>query len=147
MNKHRDFVPHLDRARQVAEELYRRYPQQVSRMSAEQFVDEVARQTDIILTNEYKRWNPSATTTWRDRPRGCCTGSCTNTCTVSSADRARIDGSRSPRPASLVKPPAATVPQAMEGLAQSVGIPWSPVHCGPGKVIPLERSGSPTPCH
>lgn len=69
LTKHKDFVPHLDRARSVADELYKRYPNEVNKMSPEQFIDEVARQTDIILTNEYKRWNPSANTSWREAAR------------------------------------------------------------------------------
>lgn len=64
--KHKDFVPHIATARQVAEELLKRYPQQVERMSHEQFIDEVARQTDGLLTSEYKRWFPASAGTWRN---------------------------------------------------------------------------------
>jgi hypothetical protein len=63
--KHEDFTPHVATARSVAEELVRLYPQQVQRMTQEQFVDEVARQTDLILTAEHKRWFPQGNGNWR----------------------------------------------------------------------------------
>jgi hypothetical protein len=64
--KHPDFKPHLDLATQVAEELQARYPQQVNSLTAEQFIDEVARQTGAMLDANWKRFNPTATGTWRD---------------------------------------------------------------------------------
>lgn len=65
LTKHKDFVPHVAQAEQVADELVRRYPQQVLKMSHDQFTDEVARQTDVILTAEHKRWFPQGNGNWR----------------------------------------------------------------------------------
>lgn len=65
VHKHKDFAPHVDLARQVGEYLTKQYPDRVGKMSTEQFIDEVARQTDGILTAQWKRFNPSGGT-WRD---------------------------------------------------------------------------------
>jgi hypothetical protein len=122
VNKHQDFTPHIDRARQVAEELYKRYPQQVSKMTADQFVDEVARQTDIILTNEYKRWNPNATTTWRDAARAAAAPAPAPApaATAAPATPGPATPSAAPAPAPVrkpIRPPAATVPQGGSGTS------------------------------
>ena len=63
--KHKDFAPHLDLATSIAEELLKRYPEQASRLSPDQFIDEVARQTDLHLATQFKRFNPQATGSWR----------------------------------------------------------------------------------
>ncbi len=55
--KHPDFAKHVDLAEGVAEQLLQKYPQEVSQMGVEQFIGEVARQTDTILTNQWKRFN------------------------------------------------------------------------------------------
>lgn len=59
----------LDLAAQVAEEMSRRYPDQVRRMSREQFVDEVARQTDELVQADFQRWYPGTQGTWKDHVR------------------------------------------------------------------------------
>jgi hypothetical protein len=61
-----DFKGHIDTARQVGEALLTRYPEQCAAMTREQLLAEVAAQTDRILQTEFKRWNPSATGTWRE---------------------------------------------------------------------------------
>jgi len=61
-----DFKEHMATARQVGEALLARYPQECARMTREQMLAEVAAQTDRILQEEYKRWNPTAAGTWRD---------------------------------------------------------------------------------
>jgi hypothetical protein len=114
VTKHKDFSPHLDRARQVAEELWKRYPQQVSKMTQDQFIDEVARQTDIILTNEYKRWYPNASTSWRDAVKA----AAQTAATASASTPAPATPGQTPAAAPAaaparkpVRPPAAAVPQ------------------------------------
>lgn len=62
--KHKDFEPHIDLATQVAEKLMEQYPAEVKKMSTDQFLDEVARQTDSILTREWNRFKQPGT--WRD---------------------------------------------------------------------------------
>ena len=64
--RHPDFSGQLDRARQVAEQLIAQYPKETAAMNREQFVDEVAAQTSRILQEEYKRFNPTVTDTWRE---------------------------------------------------------------------------------
>jgi hypothetical protein len=65
-NSHPDLKEHAATARSVADALLARYPAECQKMSPEQLMNEVARQTDRILQDEYKRWNPTATNTWRD---------------------------------------------------------------------------------
>jgi hypothetical protein len=66
LKQHPEFAQHVDRARDVAKLLLETYPEQCRKMTREQFIGEVARQTDNILTAEYKHWYPTATGTWRD---------------------------------------------------------------------------------
>src|ERR1044071_7999188 len=61
-----EYLPHADTAKSVAEALVKSYPKEVEKMTRDQFMQEVAAQTDRILQTEYKRWNPNATGTWRD---------------------------------------------------------------------------------
>ena len=56
----------LNTARYVAQELARQFPQQVSQMTREQFIDEVNRQADKIISDEFKRWYPGYSGTWRE---------------------------------------------------------------------------------
>lgn len=63
---HPDFVPHISTAREVAAALVTQFPEQAAKLTREQFAAEVARQTDNVLTAEFKRFNPNSTTTWRD---------------------------------------------------------------------------------
>lgn len=65
VTKHADFAPHIDQAKAVAEELARRFPNEVAAMTDDQFVDEVARQTDKILADNHKRWFPAGGGNWR----------------------------------------------------------------------------------
>jgi hypothetical protein len=59
----------LEMARKVAETLVQQYPDIVGRYSREQFIKEVDRQTDMILQDEWTRWNPAATGTWKEHVR------------------------------------------------------------------------------
>src|SRR5207248_2309913 len=68
LTKHQDFVPHVGKARAVATELVKRYPEQIAKMSADQFVDEVARQTSVILDREWKAFHPNDSPSWRGKP-------------------------------------------------------------------------------
>src|SRR5213075_148582 len=61
-----EFKSHLGTAREIAQALETQFPEQVRKMTQEQFAQEVAAQTDAVLQTEYKRWFPSATNTWRD---------------------------------------------------------------------------------
>lgn len=65
VSKHKDFAPHLDLATNIAEELLKRYPEQASRLTPDQFIDEVARQTDVHLSAQFKRFNPQSAASWR----------------------------------------------------------------------------------
>lgn len=64
--KYPDFKGHAETSRQIAATLIATYPDEVARMSREQFIDEVASQSDRILQGQFKSWNPAATGTWRD---------------------------------------------------------------------------------
>jgi len=95
-----DFAPHVDLAVQVAEQLIDRYPEQFSALTDAQRRAEVARQTDLILSQNYKRFNPAATGTWRDA--------------VKAAAPA------APAPAAAAPPaPAAPLPPAVKPLASN----------------------------
>lgn len=63
--KHKDFATHSETARNVAEELVKRFPEEVRKLSTDQFIDEVARQTDQILASEHLRWFPQGGGNWR----------------------------------------------------------------------------------
>jgi hypothetical protein len=56
----------LGTARYVAEQLVEKYPQAVAQMDREQFLEEVNRQADKIISEDFKRWHPSFTGTWKD---------------------------------------------------------------------------------
>jgi hypothetical protein len=73
--KHTDFAPHVSTADSVAKAIVEQFPEQVRKMTREQFIDEVAAQTDRILQRNYKEWNPSATDTWRDHAKRVAAGS------------------------------------------------------------------------
>ncbi len=64
--KYPEFVPHADRARSVAESLIAQYPEECAKLGTEGFIQEVAAQTDRILSVEFKRWNPNFNGTWKD---------------------------------------------------------------------------------
>lgn len=63
--KYAEFQPHKQTCDQVAAELVKRYPAEIQKLTADQFIDEVARQTDLILTSEHKRWFPNGSGNWR----------------------------------------------------------------------------------
>ncbi len=62
--------PHLaddiDRAREIGEMLLSQYPQEIAKMTRVQFLAEVARQTEIINDQEFRRWNPTYKGTWKE---------------------------------------------------------------------------------
>ena len=66
--RHPEFVEagQLDLATEIANQLVKTYPEQVGKMSKEQFVDEVARQADRVVQNDFKKWYPTAEGTWKD---------------------------------------------------------------------------------
>jgi hypothetical protein len=66
LNKHPDFKGHVETARKVATKLIESYPQQCYAMTPEQFIDEVAAQTDSILTSDFRRWNQDPNSSWRN---------------------------------------------------------------------------------
>lgn len=65
LQQHPDFTPHAERARQVAEALAQQFPKEVAAMTRDQFIAEVAKQTDGILTTEFRRWNSDPNANWR----------------------------------------------------------------------------------
>lgn len=66
VSRHPEYQEHVEHARMVADALIAQYPDQVRAMTREQFVDEVAKQTDVVLQQNYKYFNPAATDTWKD---------------------------------------------------------------------------------
>lgn len=60
----------MDLVRSMGEEIAMRYPEQVRKMTREQFVDEVARQVDPVVQQDYKRFHPSADGSWKDFFKG-----------------------------------------------------------------------------
>ena len=61
-----EFKDHMDTVREMASALEKQFPEQVAKMTQEQFAQEVAAQVDNALQAEYKRWFPGATNTWKD---------------------------------------------------------------------------------
>lgn len=115
LSRHKDFSPHVERARAVAEELLKAYPQEVQKLSAEQFIDEVARQTDTILTSEHKRWFPQGNGNWRAQPAPVAPPVVPQPAAVPATP---------PAPAArAARPPAATLPL---GSTPGGAVGWSP---------------------
>ena len=56
----------MELAVHMAEEMTKQFPEHVSKMSREQFVDEVARQADSVVAHEFKRWYPNSESNWKD---------------------------------------------------------------------------------
>lgn len=119
LTKHKDFAPHAPRAKQVAEELARRFPQQVSKMTVDQFIDEVARQTDNILTNEHKQWFPGGNGDWRGALKAAQAAAAQSTVTPPAPAPAQqpIAQPAAPAAARVVRAPAANVPVGASGAA------------------------------
>jgi hypothetical protein len=65
VTKYPDFVPHIDTARKVAEAIVVQFPNEVSTMSQEDFLAEVARQSDRVLQQEFSRWNKTEGASWK----------------------------------------------------------------------------------
>jgi len=97
-----DFAPHVDLAVSVAEQLMEKYPEQFFALTDAQRRAEVARQTDVILSANFKRFNPNATGTWRDAAKP-----------AAAPPAAPVP---SPTPAA---PPAAPVPPPVRPLASN----------------------------
>lgn len=66
--RHPEFTEfgHLETATAVAEQLIQMFPEKVANMTREQFVDEVARQTDGIVQQDFKRFHPKAEGSWKE---------------------------------------------------------------------------------
>ena len=56
----------MDLAAEIATQLQQQYPKEVQAMSREQFADEVARQADKVVDQEFKRWYPNSEGSWKD---------------------------------------------------------------------------------
>lgn len=115
---------YLQTATEVAEQLLAQYPREVSRMSREQFIEEVNKQSDRILSAEFKRWNPNAQGTWRDWAKGqkatqVAPAAATPSPAAAPAPAPAAPTAPSPSPAAspkpAVKPPAANSPGAVTG--------------------------------
>lgn len=68
LEQYPDYKPHVEQARQVAEQLMQRYPDQVQQMDRQTFFAEVARQTDGILQTQYAQWGGQGN--WRQGLNG-----------------------------------------------------------------------------
>lgn len=116
--EHQDFVPHVGMCREIAEQLVSLYPQQVGKMSVKQFNAEVARQADVILTNQYRMFNPSAAS-WREA------GKAPAAAPLSSAPAqtpAAHVPEQAPAPARVpVRPPSSTPPLGQPAGGRDVG--------------------------
>lgn len=102
LSKHGDFAPFVDKARSVAQELWKRFPQQVSKMSADQFCAEVARQTGTILDREWKSFHPNDSTSWRDVAKAAA---------ATPAAAAAVAAAVAPAPAAVAAPATPAVPK------------------------------------
>jgi len=69
-SRHPDFTPDIQQAESLARAYTAKYPNEVSAMGPEKFVDFIASVLDQQLQAEYLRWNPGATNTWRDHRKG-----------------------------------------------------------------------------
>jgi hypothetical protein len=85
----------LGTARYVAEQLVEKYPQAVAQMDREQFLEEVNRQADKIIAEDFKRWHSSFNGTWKD---------------WSKSQSAPPTTAPAPTTAAPTLPPAATIP-------------------------------------
>jgi hypothetical protein len=109
---------HLDTARMVALQLVEKYPQQVMQMNREQFIAEVDRQTDRLIGDEFKRWYPSYTGTWKDWAKESKAPPQTPSGPMASPTQAAPPAAATPpkpAPKPMAKPPAANSPGAVTG--------------------------------
>jgi len=106
---------HIETARQVAEALVARYPDQVSKMSQQDFLAHVNKHTDAILQSEYKRWNPSATDTWRDAAKrgAAAPAPAATTTTTAPVVPAPAVPAPAPAPSPWQTPPAVNAPASI----------------------------------
>jgi hypothetical protein len=65
LTAHPEFKTHIETVRQVVNALAQNYPKEFLGMTREQQIAEVAAQSDRILSDEFKRWNPNGGS-WRD---------------------------------------------------------------------------------
>lgn len=124
VSKHKDFAPHVQTARSVATELWKRFPEQVSRMTLDQFVDEVARQTDTILTNQYKQWFPTGNGDWRAATRAMQAPAAPPAPAVVTPTPAPVPAAApapQPAPRAAVRAPASNGPA---GTPTGLTVPW-----------------------
>lgn len=96
--EHTDFAPHVDLCRDIAEQLLQLYPDKVAAMSVPQFNAEIARQADVILTNQWRRFHKDGD--WRSAAAPAPTATPAPAAAPAPA----------PTPVPAVRPPAATAP-------------------------------------
>ena len=108
-----EFQPHLQTVRDIAGALEKQFPDQVRALTREQFAAEVAAQTDLQLQTEFKRWNPTATTTWKEYAKAAAAAA-TPAVTAPAATPAAAPA---PAAAPKVKPPAGNSPAAIAAAA------------------------------
>jgi len=65
LQRHPEFQPHAQTAQRVGDALVQNFPEEVSKMTRDQFIAEVAAQTDRILQSEYSNWDKSGKN-WRE---------------------------------------------------------------------------------
>jgi hypothetical protein len=114
VHKYPDFKSHIQFATDVAQRLRETYPDQVNAMTPEQFIDEVARQTDGLLTQNYERFrqfSPNSAPTWREALKQQQTPTPTPTPTPAAAPTPTPTPAAAPTPTPAATPaPAATKP-------------------------------------
>jgi hypothetical protein len=110
-----EYAEHIELTRNVAEELARQYPNEVARMSGKQFMAEVDRQTNAILQQQYKAWNPTATNTWKDavKARKAPAQTPVTPPPAASGPAAAASGAPGVSGAPPIKPPTANSPSAV----------------------------------
>ena len=104
----------LGTARYVAEQLVEKYPQAVAQMDRDQFLEEINRQADKIINDDFKRWHKDFTGSWKDWARS----QAAPPAPVAPAPAAIPAAAASVKPASpkpAAKPPSSNSPGNVSG--------------------------------
>jgi hypothetical protein len=116
---------HLETAREIARLMVEQYPDQVSRLTRQQFVAEVDRQASQILEREFKQWYPAYEGSWKDWQKAQAKGTPPPAATPATAPAAApLPGTLVPAAAPVApaaprpKPPAGNSPGAVSGVGK-----------------------------
>ncbi len=119
LTKYPEFKSNIETARLVGETLLSNYPEEVAKMTPDQFIELVAQQTDAMLSTEFKRWNPSYAGTWKDWAKA---QAVVGAVTPEAPAAAATSPTASPEPP---KPAAKPAIQPPAGNSPTIGIPMS----------------------